>query len=430
MPQGLNIPIRAEGANEAAAQIERVTQGVRALGQAQAGGGNAGAAAMTAYGMSAPPAATQAAAQATGELARNTASAAQAQALNERAVTAVTGVLGRFSPELAAFVNVLAQVGKGAAQVTGTLLAFAGVGVVITAVVSAFQAAGEAARRAAEQMKAYADAQRRDRDAQLDLQEKARQRLETAGVFGGAQAAAAQAIDLMQRGTPEEQAIELAVAEQVTAAEGRELTPREKKAIQASGALYGGIEYSREAWKNRVAIKRAIERGGTPEAQAALEASLADRSHEVRRAAPAFPAATEQELNEDTLVEQLRATGQFDKADLEYARRAFRGEPLINEHRLYRRLSEDPTSRKPTAMERKAVEDELRYTKIPGGQLSYGFVREAVEMMKESRRDRPTTQPVVINQISVDTVITEPPGVRRERLGVDAPEQLVGGGIE
>lgn len=177
MSDDVKIGVRVEGADQAARDLQKVQS------TTEAGG-----------------AAVDRKAAATRKAAGATRTAAKAQdRFNDSAKTALTGILGRLSPEMASLANIGVDMAKGIGQASVALLGMVGAGAALGGIVWAYRKIAEAAEKAAEAIKREArarlEAARGTSERQADMADT----LESmAGLLGIAEKVTRQ-VDQMQK---------------------------------------------------------------------------------------------------------------------------------------------------------------------------------------------------------------------------------------
>ena len=160
----INIPVEVTGANEAQDQLRDVKGAVEDVGQAD-----------------------QRHATSKGKVAEKTEGAAKAQdKFNDSARTALTGVLGRLSPEMASLATVAVDVAKGIGQASVALLGMLGAGAALGGMVMAFRKIAAATERAARAAERGVAAARKMREEGASRRREVAEQLRDAGVGASA----------------------------------------------------------------------------------------------------------------------------------------------------------------------------------------------------------------------------------------------------
>ena len=188
-------------------------------------------------------------------------------AFNDSAKTALTGLLGRLSPEMASLANVAVDVAKGMGQASVALLGMIGAGAALGGIVWAYRKIAEVAEKAAEAIKREAQARLEAARGTTERQADMAETLESmAGLLGIAEEVT-EKVDEMQamRGIPRDVASFGFMAQAIGG-----LTPEQVEQVMGAW-LVTGRQATLEPGKKK-ANRRAIEQLLKVDAEAAMRA--------------------------------------------------------------------------------------------------------------------------------------------------------------
>ncbi len=279
----ISIPVEIAGADKARQQLRGVHGAVQQLGGAE-----------------------QQQAKTKGRLRDATKGATRAQdQYNDSAKTALTGILGRLSPEMAGLANIAVDLAKGIGGVSTALLGMVGAGAAVAGIAAVMEKLAEAARKAKEEFDRLRKARENAIGEARTLREDVAGKLYEAGRPGGAEAGRQRVVDLMKQGIPQEAATFGAVAEQVGG-----LDPAQtRQAIGAWLAQGKQGQFTQDQAANQKLIGELLQfdRG---QAEAVLGARIADVGQEARGRAAQFETRSEEQIL-DIAKDRMVRSGRF-----------------------------------------------------------------------------------------------------------------------